>query len=171
MTARLAYLLVCGAPPAGSISELVVLVQAKGWQVILIPTASAMGWLDVPALEDLTGHPVRTAGRGPYDTERPPPPHLVIVAPATFNTINKWASGINDTYPLGVLNEALGTPEVDIVVSPYAKPPLAAHPAFQRSLNFLRGCGVRLTDVEALRPDDADRPFRWSVVVDAVGSL
>jgi hypothetical protein len=32
----------------------------------------------------------------------------VVVAPATFNTINKWALGIIDTLVLGILNEALG---------------------------------------------------------------
>ena len=40
-----------------------------------------------------------------------------MVAPATYNTINKWAQGISDTYALGVLAETtgLGTP---IVVLP-----------------------------------------------------
>jgi flavoprotein len=31
-----------------------------------------------------------------------------VVAPATFNTINKWAQGISDTLALGLLNEATG---------------------------------------------------------------
>ena len=30
-------------------------------------------------------------------------PDAVFVAPATYNTINKWAQGISDTYALGVL--------------------------------------------------------------------
>jgi len=30
------------------------------------------------------------------------------VAPATFNTVNKWAAGISDTLALGILCEAYG---------------------------------------------------------------
>jgi phosphopantothenoylcysteine synthetase/decarboxylase len=32
----------------------------------------------------------------------------VAIAPATFNTINKWVAGISDTFALGLLNEAIG---------------------------------------------------------------
>ena len=34
----------------------------------------------------------------------------MIVAPATYNTINKCAQGISDTYALGVLAEAVSLP-------------------------------------------------------------
>jgi Flavoprotein len=37
-------------------------------------------------------------------------PDAIIVAPATFNTINKWAVGISDTLALGLLTEAIGRP-------------------------------------------------------------
>jgi len=32
-------------------------------------------------------------------------PDAILVAPATYNTINKWAQGISVTYALGVLAE------------------------------------------------------------------
>lgn len=164
---RLAYLVVCGAPPAGAISELVRLLQGDGWDVCVVPTSSAVAWLDIAVLEQLTGRPVRTEGRKPNDNERLPKAGLLIVAPATFNTINKWANGISDTFSLGMLNEWLGL-GLPAVVSPYAKPSLASHPAFRRSLEVLRECGVTLTAVEALRPDDPTEPFRWHVVTDSV---
>jgi phosphopantothenoylcysteine synthetase/decarboxylase len=75
----------------------------------------------------------------------------LVVAPATFNTINKWAAGMSDTFALGILNEALGL-ILPIVASPYAKPALAAHPAFARSLATLSEAGVHLTATEVLRP-------------------
>lgn len=36
-------------------------------------------------------------------------PHadVILVAPATYNTINKWALGVTDNYALGILAEAL----------------------------------------------------------------
>jgi hypothetical protein len=45
----------------------------------------------------------------------------VLAAPLTFNTINKWASGINDTVGLGPLNEVLSS-ETTIVAVPCVKP-------------------------------------------------
>jgi hypothetical protein len=72
-----------------------------------------------------------------------PPPDAVIVAPATFNTINKWAAGISDTLALGLLNEAIGL-GLPVVAVPFPNVALAQHPAFRRSLADLRGYGVRL---------------------------
>jgi hypothetical protein len=36
-----------------------------------------------------------------------PPPDAFIIAPATFNTINKLATGISDTLALGLVNEGI----------------------------------------------------------------
>jgi phosphopantothenoylcysteine synthetase/decarboxylase len=65
------------------------------------------------------------------------------VAPATYNTINKWAHGISDTYALGVLAEApgLGTP---IVVLPFVNTALAGRHAFKHSVSTLRSEGIRI---------------------------
>jgi phosphopantothenoylcysteine synthetase/decarboxylase len=102
-------------------------------------------------LHRLTGYPVRVDARHPDDPDTMPKAEAVIAAPATFNTLNKWAAGISDTFALGILNEAIGL-GVPVVASPYAKASLAAHPAFERSLQVLAGAGVRLTETEALRP-------------------
>lgn len=55
--------------------------------------------LDVPALTALTGHPVRTTYRTSED-ESLPRADAVVVAPATYNAINKWAAGIADNRQL-----------------------------------------------------------------------
>jgi hypothetical protein len=77
-----------------------------------------------------------------------PPPRseiadAIIVAPATYNTINKWAHGISDTYALGVLAETTGL-AVPIVVLPFVNSALASRPPFQRSVEALRAQGVRI---------------------------
>ncbi len=72
-----------------------------------------------------------------------PPPAAIAVAPATFNTVNKWAAGISDTLALGVLTEAIGK-GLPIVALPFLNRAQAAHPAFQRSVDQLRSWGVRL---------------------------
>jgi hypothetical protein len=66
-----------------------------------------------------------------------------VVAPATFNTVNKLAAGISDTLALGLLNEAVGT-GLPIIAAPFPNQMLARHPAFVTSIAALRSWGVRL---------------------------
>jgi hypothetical protein len=71
-----------------------------------------------------------------------PPPDAVVVAPATFNTINKWAAGISDTLALGMLNEAIGM-RLPVIAVPFPSVALARHPAFMRNMATLKEWGVR----------------------------
>ncbi len=159
------HLVACAAPPVAALGELAELLMGDGWLVHVVATPTAVEWLDLAALEALTGNPVVYRTRRPGEEKRLPRPDLVIVAPASFNTINKWVSGISDNAALGLLNEALGG-QVPIVVSPYAKGTLAAHPAFARHLSELAAWGVTLTERDALRPAQADDPYRWRVLLD-----
>jgi phosphopantothenoylcysteine synthetase/decarboxylase len=90
------------------------------------------------------------------------------VVPATFNTVNKWAAGISDTFALGILNEAIGI-ALPITVLPYAKPSLAAHPAFSASLEKLARWGVQVLPNAVIRVEGKLAPgFDWRPVVTAV---
>lgn len=161
------YLVACAAPPARSIGELVALIRDLDWAVCVIATPRAASWIDTAALAGQTGYPVRSDFKHPDDPDVLPRADVVAVVPATFNTINKWAAGISDTFALGILNEAIGM-GLPTVVVPYVKAPLAAHPVFARNLDLLRDNGVTLTESEAIRPRTPDEPFRWSVVTDAL---
>src|SRR5947207_2756002 len=89
------YSVVCGAGPTQRVDRLVVAARARGWSVQLFATATArQHFLDVPALERLLDGPVRTFYAEPGHHR--PTADGVIVAPATYNTINKWAAGISD---------------------------------------------------------------------------
>src|SRR5262249_39741487 len=70
-----------------------------------------------------------------------PPSDAIVVAPATFNTTNKWAHGSSDTLALGLLNEAIGL-GIPIVAVPNPSTALAKHPAFIQSGRLLRSWGV-----------------------------
>ena len=164
---RVLYIVTCAAPPARHIGELVTLAQQGGWTVAVLATPRAAAWIDATALSVLTGYPVRSDYKQPDDPDVLPPADAFAVAPATFNTINKWAAGISDTLALGILNEALGL-QVPIVVAPYAKTPLTSHPAYGRSVEVLRDCGVRLLEAQAIHPAAEDEPFRWQLVLDAL---
>jgi phosphopantothenoylcysteine decarboxylase len=162
------YLVGCAAPPVQHLDELIELFHRAGWHVCVIPTPCASRWIDKHALAQQTGHPVRHDQRLPGDPESLPRADAIAVAPATFNTINKWVAGISDTFALGILNEAIGL-KLPLVVAPYAKPSLAAHPAFSANLEKLTGWGVHVLPNEVIRTrHEPAFSFDWRPVVEAV---
>ncbi len=99
--------------------------------------------MDAERLAALTGHIVRYDYKRPDEPDVLPPPDAMVVAPATFNTVNKWAGGISDTLALGLLNEAIGL-ELPVIAVPFTSSALARHPAFRESIKKLETYGVRL---------------------------
>jgi hypothetical protein len=78
----------------------------------------------------------------------------VVVCPATFNTVNKLAAGIMDTYPTDLLCEALAS-RIPLTVAPMVNDRLWPHPAWQRNLDILTAAGVTFIDIVTAR---AGRP-------------
>ncbi|MEU7900727.1 flavoprotein [Nonomuraea sp. NPDC049152] len=137
---KVLYVIVCAAVPAGEVGRLVAMAQDDGWVVQVVATPSALGFIDVAALEEQTGRPVRSRYRRP-DEPKPPRAEAIVVAPATFDTINKFAMGITDTYALGVLAEAPGL-GIPVVVLPFVNSALASREPFVRNVASLRAEGV-----------------------------
>ncbi|MFE3205697.1 flavoprotein [Embleya sp. NPDC059237] len=142
-TPRVLYVIACAAPPARDVAVLVRLAQERGWEVCVITTPNARAFVDAPALEELTGHPVRSEYKRPGDADVLPAPTAIAVAPATVNTVIKWALGIADTLALGLLTEAIGK-QLPVVAMPFTNRAQAAHPKFGRSIEELREWGVRV---------------------------
>jgi hypothetical protein len=164
------YAVACGAPPARDVGMLVGLAKRDGWDVCVVATPDALKWLDVPALAARTGHPVRSRYKAPGEPDLLPPPDAVIVAPATSNTINKWAAGITDTLALGLVVEATGD-GIPVVAIPSTSRGLASYPAFGRSLRTLRRYGVTVVDdpADRLRPGvGGPGPLPWQRGLDAL---
>lgn len=139
------YVVVCAAGVARDVGTLIAAAQERGWEVGVIATPLALRFFDTEAVEARTGRPIRSAWRLPGDPRPFPDPDAVVVAPATFNTLNKWAAGISDTLALGTLCEAYGL-GVPIAVLPCVSEALAAHPAYRAGLERLSGMGVRFGD-------------------------
>lgn len=116
-------MIVCAAGPAGEVGRLITLAQGRGWDVQVVATPSALAFLGIPELELQTRRPVRSEYRSP-GAPRSPRADAIIVAPATFNTINKFANGISDTYALGILAEAPGL-GIPVVILPFVNAVLA----------------------------------------------
>ena len=135
-------IVVCGAGPAADIRQLIEVAHERSWTTAATATASALDFINVREIEDLTGNPVRVSyestGRRVLS-----PVDAVIIAPATYNTINKLALGIADTYPLTSVAELIGR-GVPTLMVPFVNAALAARTPFQQSIAGLRAEGVRV---------------------------
>src|SRR5262249_18845861 len=161
-------------PPARDVGRLVALAQQRGWEVCVICTPDGLKFVDVPGLAAQTGHPVRARYMNPRDPEVLPPPRAVIAAPATLNTVNKWAYGIADTLALGLLIEGPGL-GIPIVAIPYTNSAMAAHPAFKANIARLRSWGITVLygdNVIKLHPPGTGESrvddFPWHLAIDAL---
>ncbi|MGV9264360.1 flavoprotein [Kitasatospora sp. NPDC003701] len=162
------YIVVCASGIADGVGELITAAHAEGWRVGVIATPTALGFIDREAVERRTGYPIRSAWRTPGTPKPLPPADAIAVAPATFNTINKWAAGISDTLALGILCEAYGL-GLPVAVQPYLNAAQAAHPAYAESLARLRAMGVMISDHTPHRPKSGggdDDTFSWTHVLD-----
>ncbi|MBB4934320.1 phosphopantothenoylcysteine synthetase/decarboxylase [Lipingzhangella halophila] len=134
------YVVVCAAGPAADVGILIDQAHERGWTVQLIATPAALAFIDTDALEKQTGRPVRSEHRAP-GSPRSPKADAIIIAPASFNTINKLANGIADTYALDVTNEAIGL-GISLVILPFVNSAYANRAPFRASVEALRKEGV-----------------------------
>ena len=117
MTNRILYIVTCGAPLATRTADGLTASRNRGWQPLVIPTDASSD-----------------------SEERAPAQDAVAVVPTTFNTLNAWANGTANTYPLVRLSAALGA-RIPIVAVPFAKHDLAGHSAWLASISVLRYAG------------------------------
>lgn len=173
--ARTLYVVATGAPLTRRVPDAIPAARERGWQPAVIATSAALSWLDRERLDSLDV-PVLTDQRGPGESKRLPAPDAVILAPATFNTLNKLATGIADSYAMGVLCEALST-NTPIVVVPFVGTRLTGHPAWLASLAVLRYAGATLIDprdgtvnshqpLESGTGDAVTDGFQWAWPID-----
>ncbi|WP_067510081.1 flavoprotein [Actinoplanes sp. TFC3] len=131
-------LLVCGAGSAIHIGDLVREAVKRGWDVDITATAAALTLIDAGELQKLSGRPLRTTYEyAPDGTRISPKADALIVAPATFNTVNKLALGVADTYPLSSVAEVIGR-RVPTVIVPSVNAALASRRPYQRAVRALQ---------------------------------
>jgi phosphopantothenoylcysteine synthetase/decarboxylase len=156
------YVIACGAPPAAQLPDFAGSAQAQGWDVCVVVTPDGAKFADAGHLAGLTGHPVRIHYKNPDELDVLPPADAFVIAPATFNTVNKLAHGISDTLALGLVNEAVGS-GIPVIAVPWPNAHLARHPVFQRSVTALREWGIRVILNPAGLPHASGKPavFPW----------
>ncbi|GHJ35609.1 flavoprotein [Streptomyces sp. TS71-3] len=168
------YLIACAAGPAQHVDEGVRHAQDRGWDVCLVLTPSAARWWQprMGELEELTGHPVRSQYKLPWESDVLPKADVMLVAPLSATSLNKWGAGIADTLALGLVTEGvhMGVP---VIAMPYFNRAQGAQPSIARSVADLRSQGVRYLDgadgYEPHPPKHGDpSAFPWARALDAV---
>jgi phosphopantothenoylcysteine synthetase/decarboxylase len=154
MGLELAYLIVSGTTTAYRAPELVRGLLGIAGQVVTIATPNAARVIALRDLSVIEGNRVVESYFDAAILPRPPL-GLVLVAPCSFNSLNKLATGIADNLALSVAAEAVGrgTP---IVVGPSLNAPLLAHPLAAESMARLRAWGVSVVD--PVDPGDGSGP-------------
>lgn len=136
------YLIVCAAAPAAHADALVQSARSQSWDVWVIATPATRDFADFALLQQASGHPVRTSYNKPgSDSARMPNADALVVAPASMNTIGKWANGISDSLATGILAESFGF-GIPMVALPFVSDAQARNPAYLRNVTFLQESGA-----------------------------
>lgn len=140
---------VSGGIAAYKAALLLRLFTETGHEVRVVPTDAALEFVGAPTWEALSGHPVHT---GVFSDVHEVPhvrlgqqADLVVVAPATANTLARAAHGLADD----LLTNTLLTARCPVVMAPAMHTEMWTHPATRHNVAALRARGVVVID-----PDD-----------------
>lgn len=155
------FLLVCAAQPLRSLRLGLELARARGFETWVGASDSARSWIEPGLVEDVTGREVLGTG-----SPLPGGDLVVAVAPATFNTVNKLALGIADSFVTAVAAEAVGAGR-PVVVAPSMNTALMAHPVIAESRRRLASYGVLVQWPDLGNEHTEDTTAWWTTVVTA----
>lgn len=141
------YVIVSGAGSARCVPDLLRALTQFDLSIYTLLTESAHMIISPNNLADQEGH---TLIEGYFDPAlvNGRQPGLTLVAPATFNTVNKISQGIADTLPHSLVAEAIGA-GWPVIIAPSMNPALANHPRVGQSLKTLLEWGVTVLEPQA----------------------
>ena len=133
---------VTGGIAAYKTVQLVRLLVKGGHEVHVVPTEDALRFVGMPTWESISRHPVTTSVHDDVARVRHvalgQAADLVIVAPATANTLAKMTAGLADD----LLGTTLLATTAPVVVAPAMHTEMWRHPATAHNLTVLRERGV-----------------------------
>jgi phosphopantothenoylcysteine synthetase/decarboxylase len=138
------YLIVSGAATARRIPDLIGQLAPHVPNLLTVLTPNAHRIVSLRELAMVPGHRVVESYFDDAILPRPPLGAL-LVAPCSFNTLNKLAAGIAESLALSITAEAIGrgTP---VIVAISVNDPLWNHPRARQSAAELRRWGVTVLD-------------------------
>lgn len=134
---KVVYVILTGATKAEGVMILLDMLKSDGAKPILMATPAAVPMINWNTIcRDITI-------RRESDENRIPEEDIVIVAPCTFNTFSKIASGIADNYPMSILQAAIGKGK-HVVVAPAMGSQYWNHPVTPKNRDILSSFGVEV---------------------------
>jgi len=129
-------------------------LMRHGAEVYAVSSPSTEKMVGADLLEWATGNPVVTHLTGKLEHivlggKSEGHADLVLIAPATANTIGKLASGIDDTPVTTVAATAIGS-RIPVLIAPAMHEPLYDHPIVQENIARLKKIGVEFIEPEIL---------------------
>lgn len=135
---------VSGGIAAYKTVQLVRLLTKAGHEVTVVPTDDALRFVGTPTWEAISRHRVTTSVHDDVATVRHvalgQAADLVIVAPATANTIASMTAGLASD----LLGTTLLATVAPVLIAPAMHTEMWRHPATQANIATLRGRGVRM---------------------------
>ncbi len=161
------YLIVSGAVTARRVPALLTRLVDTAPRVITVLTPNAQRVISPRELALVPGHWIVESFFDGAILPRPPR-GVVLVAPCSFNSLNKLAQGIADNLALSITAEAIGrgTP---VIVAISTNLPLWAHPRAQESAATLKRWGCHV--LEPVPEGDTLTMVSDDVIVAVVRSL
>jgi len=143
---RKIVLCLTGSVAVAKAPELARELMRHGAEVYVFMSKAAQELVSPKLMEWATGNPVVTELTGAVEHvamagKHPERADLVLVAPATANTIGKIAAGIDDTPVTTLVSTALGS-GIPILVAPAMHESMYDHPIVEENIRKLKSIGV-----------------------------
>ncbi len=144
---------ITGSVAAYKSADLASKLVQKGYEVQVVATAAALNFVGKATFEAITGREVYTdsfeEGKMMSHIHLGRWADMVVIAPATANTINKIASGIADNLVTSLF--LAHDSEKPYLVVPAMNTSMLLHPATQKSIRILKGWGIHIMETESGR--------------------
>jgi len=139
-------LCITGSVAAVQCSEIARTLMRHGAEVFAVMSPMAQKIIHPYLMDWATGNAVVTELTGKIEHvalvgEHPKKADLVLVAPATANTISKIACGIDDTTVTSVISTAFGS-STPIIIVPAMHESMYNHPILTENINKLKALGI-----------------------------
>jgi len=138
------YLIVSGASSARCAPDVLQELTQFELPIYTVLTEAAHNIISPYNLADQAGHVLVDSYFDPILLDDRLP-GLTLVAPATFNTLNKISHGIADTLAHSLIAESIGA-GWPVIVVPSMNVALASHPQVAQSVKTLLGWGVKVLE-------------------------
>lgn len=127
------YVVPCGANRSKNIGNLLDELISNGANVYVMPTKMCTQIVNMQELSEK--YQVKT-DFDRISTQNIPEEDVIIIAPCTFNTFNKIAYGIADSYSLSIIQTSIGKGK-PCIIAPSMNLSYWAHPTIKHSRNIL----------------------------------